>query len=144
MASIWWEEPIAVPADSAWAALRQVGRAHELFAPVLTACALDGEVRTVTFADGMTVRERIVALDEPRRRLCYTVLEMFEHHSASMQIVPVDARSCRFIWITDVLPHDSTGMVAPLVEAGARAFRANLENRTTGLATAQAAAIKDT
>lgn len=144
MASIWWEEPIAVPADTAWFALRQPGRAHELFAPVLTACTLDGDVRTVTFADGMTVRERIVALDEPRRRLAYTVLgDMFEHHAASMQLVPVDARNCRFVWITDVLPHESTAMVAPLVEAGARALKANLENPASGLAAPQSAARQE-
>jgi hypothetical protein len=35
MASIWWEEPIAAPAERAWAALRLVGMAHNLFAPVL-------------------------------------------------------------------------------------------------------------
>ena len=135
MATIWWEEPIALPADTAWAALREVGRAHELFAPVLTAAALDGEVRTVTFANGMTVRERIVARDEQRRRLCYAVLDdMFEHHSASMQLVPVDANHCRFVWISDFLPDERAQMVRPLVEQGAHALRANLENVTSPLA----------
>ena len=135
MATIWWEEPIALPADAAWAALREVGRAHELFAPVLTAAALDGEVRTVTFANGMTVRERIVARDEQRRRLCYAVLDdVFEHHSASMQLVPVDGSHCRFVWISDFLPDDRADMVGPLVEQGAHALRANLEAATTPLA----------
>lgn len=135
MATVWWEEPIALPADTAWAALREVGRAHELFAPVLVAGSLDGDVRTVTFANGMTVRERIVTLDEPRRRLCYTVLgDTFEHHSASMQLVPVDAHHCRFVWISDVLPDEAAEMVGPLVEQGARALRANLETPTSPLA----------
>ena len=135
MASIWWEEPIAVAADTAWAALRRVGKPHELFAPVLTAAALDGDVRTVTFANGMTVRERIVALDEPHRRLCYAALDaMFEHHSASMQIVPTGEDTCRFVWISDFLPDDRADMVGPLVEQGARALRANLEAATSPLA----------
>ena len=48
---------------------------------------------TVTFANGMVVRERIVDIDQQRRRLCYAVLgDMFEHHSASMQILPVNLR----------------------------------------------------
>lgn len=128
MASIHWEGLIRTSADKAWSALRHAGQAHRLFSPVLTACVIDGDIRTVTFANGMVVRERIVDIDEQRRRLCYTVLgDMFEHHSASMQILPVDERSCRFVWISDFLPNDRAQVVGPLVEQGSRALVANIE-----------------
>jgi hypothetical protein len=127
MASIWWEQPVAAPADRAWAALRRVDLAHRLFAPVLTGCEMEGPVRTVTFADGLVVSERIIDLDEQRRRLSYTVLgPTFDHHAASMQIVPVDAANCRFVWISDFLPDERAVMVRPLVEQGARALAANI------------------
>jgi hypothetical protein len=94
MSSIWWEETIAVPAEIAWASLRRVDRAHELFSPVLVDGTISGEIRTVTFANGLVVRERIVDVDEARQRICYTVLDgVFEHHSASMQIVPMMRRA---------------------------------------------------
>ena len=128
MASIHREELIRTSADIAWSALRRADQAHRLFSPVLTACVLDGDIRTVTFANGMVARERIVDIDQQRRRFCYAVLgDMFEHHSASMQILPVDERSCRFIWISDFLPDDRAEMVGPLVEQGSRALVANIE-----------------
>ena len=128
MATIWWEEPVAAPADQAWAALRCVEKTHELFAPVLTDSTMEGDIRIVTFANGLVVSERIVTIDELRRRVAYTVLGgTFEHHLASMQILPVDEGSCRFLWISDFLPHARAETVQPLVEQGARALARNIE-----------------
>ena len=74
------------------------------------------------------MRERVVSVDEARRRLCYTVLDgLFEHHSPSMQVMPVDVQTCRFVWITDGLPDAAGETIAPLVEQGSQAMRANLE-----------------
>jgi hypothetical protein len=130
MGSIWWEEAIAVPAAQAWAALRRVGEAHRLFSPVLTDATMEGDVRTVTFASGMVVRERILSVDETRRRVAYTVLgPMFEHHSASMQIVAVDDASCCFVWITDFLPDGIGSTVEPLVRQGSRALVDNIQRQ---------------
>jgi hypothetical protein len=128
MATVWWEEPVAAPAERAWAALRRVDIAHRLFSPVLVDGAMADGVRTVVFANGRTVRERIIAVDEQRRRIAYTVLgDPFEHHSASMQILPVDQTSCRFVWISDFLPDERAATVRLLVEQGSRALARNIE-----------------
>lgn len=127
MATIWWEQPIAASAEKAWAALRRVDKAQELFAPVLTDGHMEDDVRTVTFATGLVVRERIVAIDEERKRLVYGVLgDTFEHHSASMQILPIDDLSCKFLWISDFLPDARIGNVQPLVEQGSLALAENI------------------
>jgi hypothetical protein len=55
MASIHKELAIEVSPGQAWAALRRVGDAHTLFAPVLVNAQLDGDVRTVRFANGMVL-----------------------------------------------------------------------------------------
>jgi hypothetical protein len=92
---------------------------------------MEDGIRTVTFANGLVVQERIVTVDEPRRRVAYSVLgEMFEHHSASMQILPVDAVNCRFLWVSDFLPDERAGTIQPLVEQGARALARNIEGGT--------------
>ena len=128
MASVWWEEPIAVPAERAWGALRRVDMAHKLFSPVLVDGTMDGNIRTVTFANGIVARERIVAVDDERRRIAYSVLgDRFDHHSASMQIVPVDQSSCRFVWISDFLPDERAQLVQALMEQGSRALAKNIE-----------------
>ena len=128
MASLVQDVAVAVPAKVAWAALREVGRAHKLFAGVLVDGRSDGDVRTVTFAGGQVVTEQIVDVDEGRMRVAYHVVEGgFSHHSASMQIVPDGEERCRFVWISDFLPNEAGAMVEPLMEAGAQALKRNLE-----------------
>jgi len=128
MASLRREENVDLSADRVWAALRDVGNAHRVFAGVLADSSIDGDVRTVTFANGMVVRERIVDIDDVERRLVYSVIDgMFEHHSASMQVVPEGEGTCRFVWVSDFLPNDRMAMVAPLVDQGSQALVRNLE-----------------
>lgn len=132
MTSIHCEVPISRPAADTWSMLKCFGDAARLFAPVLTGCTIDGDVRTVTFANGKVVRERLVGIDDLRRRLCYTVLgDTFDHHSASMQIVPIDDRTCRFVWISDILPDERSALVGPLMDQGIKALVANVERERT-------------
>lgn len=131
MATIRREQLVAVPAEAAWEALRKADRADRLFAPVLVGCTMHDNIRTVTFANGLVVSEQIVTIDDADRRLAYYVLgEMFEHHSASMQIVPIDEGNCRFIWTSDFLPEDRTETVRPLVTQGSSALVRNIEAGT--------------
>ena len=128
MASVWIEETLERSADHAWPLLRDVGSADKAFPGVLVAAHLDGDIRSVTFASGVVVRERIVAIDDDRRRIAYAVIEgRFSHHSASMQILPDGPSRCRFIWISDVLPNESAALVRSLAEAGTAAFKRTVE-----------------
>ena len=129
MASIHHEIFLDVPVEKAWAALREVGSAHRLFAGVLTDGHLDGDVRTVSFANGLVVREQILDIDEADRRLAYAVIDnVFDHHSASMQIFAAGNGRSRFVWITDFLPAPKAAMVRPLVEQGSAAMKRVLES----------------
>jgi len=129
MASIHRETVVGVAAEQAWAALRTVGAAHELFAPVLSDGELSGETRRVTFANGMVVHERIVDVDDEMRRVAYSVLDApgLRYHHASMQILEEGPNRCRFVWITDFLPADGRATLTPLIEAGSMALKTNLE-----------------
>ena len=128
MASIRREVTLEVGAEAAWAALREPGRVHEAFAPVLTASELDGDVRTVHFAAGMTVRERILDVDEEHRRIAYAALDVagVQYHHASMQIEIAGPGRCQFVWITDVVPDAAGAAITPVVEAGVAAFARNV------------------
>lgn len=128
MATIRHEQRIAVPAEKAWGLLRQAELADRLFSPVLVSCTMQDDVRIVTFANGLVASEQIITIDDADQRLAYYVMgEMFEHHSASMQIVPVDDGNCRFIWISDFLPEDLAETVQPLVTQGSNALARNIE-----------------
>lgn len=126
MASIIKEIELDISPEAAWAMLREVGAADKAFRPVLTASRLDGQVRTVTFANGMVVKEQIVDVDEARRRVAYAVIEgAFSHHSASMQVIDRGAGRCCVLWISDLLPNEAAPTVRDLVEQGSAALRAN-------------------
>jgi len=128
MASIHKEVLLDVPVDQAWAALRDVGNAHRLFAGVLVDAKLDGDVRTVTFANGMVARERIIDIDDRRHRVAYAAQgDPFSHHSASMQVFGEPDGRARFVWTSDFLPADVGPKIAPLIEEGCRALKRNLE-----------------
>jgi hypothetical protein len=122
VATIKREVELGVDAQRAWNEVGDFGNAANVFAPVLTDCQRSGDERSVTFANGRIIRERLVTLDEAERRLVYTVLNGgFTQHSAAFQIVPT-LRGCRFIWISDFLPDSEQESMLPLVEAGCAAL----------------------
>ena len=128
MVSIVLEKTLAAGADEAWAVLSRTDRAQDAFPGVLTGCEQDGDLRTVTFANGAAVKERIVDVDPARRRIAYGVVEgRFLHHSATMQILEDGEGASRFVWTSDFLPAEAAAMVGPLMEQGAEAFRRTVE-----------------
>jgi carbon monoxide dehydrogenase subunit G len=107
--------------DEVWAAVRDFGAVHlRLAVGFVVDTTVEDDCRTVTFADGGVVRERLISLDDVSQRLAYTVVSGglgSTHHSASMQVV-ADGPGCRLIWITDVLPDALARPIAARVEAG--------------------------
>lgn len=134
MASIHIETTIQAPAEDVWAALEAVGEAHRAFAGVLSGCRLEREdVRVATFVNGLVVKERIVSVDPARMRIAYTVIESeLAHHSASMQVSAARDGACRFVWITDVLPHEAAEWIRPLMAQGAQALKMSIETSRAG------------
>jgi Polyketide cyclase / dehydrase and lipid transport len=95
MASIHQDIQLGVTPDEAWAAVRDFGAVHERVASGFVIDARrEGNDRVVTFHTGATARERLVTIDDERRRLVYSVVESqlgFAHHQASVEVV--DART---------------------------------------------------
>lgn len=133
MASIRREIQVDVTPDRAWDALRDVGRIHErLVKGFVTDCRLDGDARVVTFANGMTLRERIVDVDEAQRRVAWSAVgEPFAHHNASVQAFGQDAGT-RLVWIADLLPHALADTIAPLIDQALAAMKRTLEDGARG------------
>jgi carbon monoxide dehydrogenase subunit G len=133
MASIRKEFIVRSAPAQVWAALRDFGAVNrKLAAGFVTACALeeDGAVRLVTFANGMQVRERLVAVDDAQRRIVYTAQGgRATHHNACAQVVDAGDGTTRFVWITDLLPDAVAPAVEGMMDAGVKAMRATLEGQ---------------
>jgi hypothetical protein len=129
MATIHKEVSIDAPAAEVWDAVRDVGAIHTRLArEFVLDTRLQGDSRLVTFDGGNVVRERIVTIDDPARRLAYSVVEgRFTHHSASIQVVADIDDRCRLIWIADLLPNDLAGFLGGMMDRGCVAMKRTLE-----------------
>jgi carbon monoxide dehydrogenase subunit G len=128
LTSIREEFVVDAEPDTVWQVVRDVGQAHRrLFPGILTDARVEGDVRVAVFADGTTLRERIVTLDDDSRRFVYaSVGGRATHHNASIQVLP-DGRGSRLVWITDVLPDELREPIAGLMQKGAAVAKATLE-----------------
>ena len=90
MASIRREAEVNARAENVWDALRDMGALHRRLAPgFVMDTKMEEGARVVTFANGMTVRELIVDVDDERAaarlvRGCGS--RRLTHHNASLQV----------------------------------------------------------
>jgi carbon monoxide dehydrogenase subunit G len=131
MASIYKEILINAKPEDVWAAVSDVGAAHERLVPgVLVDTRMDGDARVVTFANGVVARELIVTIDHESRRFVYASTGgVATHHNASFQVF-ADGDRVRLVWITDVLPDELVGIIRERVELGAAVIKKTLGLRS--------------
>ena len=124
MASIHNDIPLNAPAREVWDAVRDFGALHQRLVPgFVTACALDGDTRIVTFANGSVAREVLVDCDDARRRLVYAInSERLKHYSASVQVIAEGDADCRLVWIIDMLPNELAAYVQEQTKAAVSAM----------------------
>ncbi|HVZ90418.1 MAG TPA: SRPBCC family protein [Rhizomicrobium sp.] len=126
MATIRREIHLNADAGRVWEALKDFGAVDTRLVPGFVArCEIDGEVRTVTFANGSVAREELVATDDASRRLVYTIRsERLKHHNASAEVI-AEGRGCRFVWTTDILPHEIAPYIGSQMDLGVEAMKRN-------------------
>jgi carbon monoxide dehydrogenase subunit G len=129
MASIRRETEVAAGAGQIWEIVRDVGAIHRRLVPgFVTDCRLEGEVRIVTFGNGIVAREAIVDLDDAARRLVWSASGgRLTHHNASLQVFDEGEGRSRLVWIADLLPHEMAGPIAGMIDEGMRAMKKTLE-----------------
>jgi Polyketide cyclase / dehydrase and lipid transport len=129
MATIQKEIEIARDRSFVWDAIRDVGAIHRRLVPgFVVDCTLEGDSRTVTFANGMVVREVIVTVSDETFRHAWSARgEPFTHHNASIQVFTEGAATCRVVWIADLLPNEVTDTVEKMMLQGLGVMKRTLE-----------------
>jgi Polyketide cyclase / dehydrase and lipid transport len=133
MTTIYKEFILPLPAEQVWDALRDFGAVHQRVASgFVTACHVksNGQAgvssRVVTFANGRTVEERLISSDDARCRLVYSIAApdgAGSHHQASVQVYSNGPEQSRFVWITDVLPHERGTALEAMMDLGMAAIQ---------------------
>ena len=128
MASIRKEIHIDAPVEKVWDALRDVGALHTRLVPgFVTATRLNGNSREITFANGMTVREDIVTVDNRHRRVIWAIVgQRFHRYHGKATVEPEDP-GCRFVWAADLLPDELAPEVEAMINAGISIIKKTME-----------------
>jgi hypothetical protein len=129
MASLRREIVVKASVEEAWEAIADVGALHTRLVPgFVVATRLEPGARVVTFANGATLREPIVALDAAARRLVWTSEGgRATHYNASAQALAEPAGGARVVWTVDFLPDSLLPEMAKAMDAGAAAMRGALD-----------------
>lgn len=125
MATIVREFHLDATPEQVWDAARDVDALHTRLVPgFVVDTVVEGDARRVTFADGLVARERIVDVDDARRRIAWSVVgsDRLEHHNASLQLFADGART-RAVWIADVLPHAAASAIEAMIAQGVAAMQ---------------------
>ena len=140
MATITKEVVLDVSAEACWDALRDFDAVHERLARGFVTAARPtgpGE-RQVTFFTGSVVTEQLVAIDEERMRLVYTLTEGLPtctFYGAAAQILSEGEGRCRFVWTLDVLPDELEPPLSAMMDRGIEAVEETLTPTKTGART---------
>ena len=131
MATVRKSVIIAKPAAEVWDAVSDAGQLHTRVVPGMvidTKLEDDGEVRIVTFGNGMVLKEDIISNDAAAMRLAWSAhSDQWSHHNASMQIFALDDGTCEAVWTADVLPHAAGVLMEQFLSAGLGAMKAHME-----------------
>jgi hypothetical protein len=131
MATIIKEIEVNRSKEAVWDAIRDVGNIHKrLVVGFVEDCKLEGDWRTVSFANGMVVRELIVTIDDEICRHSWSVrTEMLKHHNASVQVFSAGPEKCRVVWIVDLMPNSFAAPIEQMIEQGLDAMKQTLETQ---------------
>ena len=130
MATINKEIEIDRSKEFVWDAIRDVGAIHKRLVPgFVLDCKLEGDWRTVTFANGMVVRELIVSVDDDTCRHSWSARsDSLTHHNASVQVFSVGPEKCRVVWIADLMPNEVAETIAQMILQALTTMKQTLEN----------------
>ena len=129
MATIRKEITTTAKPDQVWAAIQDIGALHTRLVPgFVVDTKLEPGARIVTFANGITVRERIVTIDDQAKGLVWSVVsERFTHHNGSLQVFVNADGETNVVWIADLLPDEAAGMSRQIMDHGMSAMKTALD-----------------
>jgi carbon monoxide dehydrogenase subunit G len=129
MATVHRETEIARSKAFVWDAIRDVGAIHRRLVPgFVVDCKLEGDSRVVTFANGMVIREVIVAVDDRTSRHAWSARgKPFTHHNASIQVFSEGEGKSRVAWIADLMPNEVADTVGEMMSQALVVMKQTLE-----------------
>jgi hypothetical protein len=129
MATITKTIATVAPVGAVWSAMRDIGALHTRLVPgFVLDTVLDGDARIVTFANGMVIREPIIAIDDEHDRLVWSSDNPhFDHYNASARAIEQADDTTVVVWTADFKPDELADVVDEMMTAGAAAMKLALD-----------------
>jgi Polyketide cyclase / dehydrase and lipid transport len=116
MAKVEVSESIAAPAAKVWGLVRDFGGIAKWAGPMLQSVAVEGAgigaVRRAGLPGGLSLAERLEALDDKGRSLSYAIVEKspipVKSYLSTMRVVETGPNACRLDWSSTFEPDGAT------------------------------------
>jgi carbon monoxide dehydrogenase subunit G len=120
------EIDIARSADDVWKVAGDFGGLAS-WMPGIEKCTVDDDVRTIEMS-GMQIGERLVARDDAKRRLTYSIASgaPVDHHEATITVTPAGS-GAHVTYTVDVEPDSMTELLQGMYQQSLEALKAHLE-----------------
>ncbi len=126
MATATAELTMTATPDAVWAIVRDF---HGLagWMPGIDSSEPDGDDRVLSMM-GMTIRERLVKLDEAAKSITYSIVDgaPVESHEATITVHPADGGS-RVTWDVTATPDEMAGLMQGVYQGSLDALKAEAE-----------------
>ena len=117
-------------ADAIWAWVGDPARLAEWW-PGITACAVDGDTRTITMGSGLPMPERLLTIDALQRRFQYRITApLFREHTSTIDVHDLDDGTCLVVYSVDAEPSTMALVIGGAAGNALEHLRALLEERS--------------
>jgi carbon monoxide dehydrogenase subunit G len=126
MATATAELTMSATPDAVWAIVRDY-QGLDSWMPGIEKSVAEGDDRVLSMM-GMTIRERLVNLDESAKSLTYSIVDgaPVESHEATITVHDADGGS-RVTWDVTATPDDMAGLMQGLYQGALEALQAKAE-----------------
>ncbi len=104
MATVRYERRIKASPDTVWNLVRDPRSIPEWF-PGITSCDVEGKVRTIHLANGISMPEEIIISDDLLRRFAYRVTSpLYRSHLGTIDVIEIGPKDSLCIYSTTAEP----------------------------------------
>ena len=104
MATIRYERRIKASPDTVWGVVRNPASIPEWF-PGITSCDMDGKLRTIHLANGLSMPENIIVSDDIARRFAYSIVSpLYRSHLGTIDVIEIGPQDSLCVYSTTAEP----------------------------------------
>jgi len=121
------EVRIARSAADVWSLAGDPTKLHTWF-PGIVDCTVEGSLRTIVTAAGISMPEEILVCDDAQRRFQYRITTpIFQHHRGTIDVIDLGDETCLVVYSTEADPRTMAMVIGGGTAAACRELKRQME-----------------